>query len=61
MDAEIEDALDLVAGTRLRSGVSDRQTASAHDVAVMRKIILLFLESLDAELTVGELRERLET
>lgn len=60
MDAEIEEALDLVAGTRLRSGVNDRQTASAQDVAVMRKIILLFLESLDAELTVGELREHLE-
>ena len=60
-DEEIEDALDLAAGMRLKSGISERQTASRHDVSVTRKMILLFLESLDTDLTVGELRERLET
>lgn len=58
---EISDALELVAGTRLRSGcIGDRRTASVHDVSVMRKTILLFLESLDPELTVAELREYLD-
>ena len=59
----IEDALDLAAGSRLRTSggyLDDRRTANRHDVAITRKIILLFLESLDADMTVAELREYLD-
>lgn len=58
---EVEAALELVAGMRLRSGVDAARTASKGDIAVTRKQILMFLESLDADLTVGEIRECLET
>lgn len=60
MENDIEEALELAAGTRLKSGVLARTTVSHHDVAVTRKVILLFLECLDAELTVAELRECLD-
>lgn len=59
----IEDALDLAAGSRLRTlggSIDDRRTASRSDVAITRKTILLFLESLDADMTVAELREYLD-
>jgi hypothetical protein len=57
---EVESALELAAGMRLRSGIDAARTASKGDIAVTRKQILLFLESLDADLTVGEIREHLE-
>ncbi len=57
---EIDDALELAAGMRLRSGIDADRSASKGDIAVTRKQILLFLESLDADLTVGEIREYLE-
>ena len=57
---EIDDALELAAGMRLRSGIDTNRSASEGDIAVTRKQILLFLESLDADLTVGEIREHLE-
>ncbi len=60
MSPEIYEALELAAGIRLKSGIMARQTVSEHDTAATRKIILLFLESLDAELTVAELREGLD-
>ncbi len=59
----IEEALDLAAGSRIRSGggyIGDRRTASRYDVSITRKTILLFLESLDADMTVAELREYLD-
>ncbi|MBZ7921654.1 hypothetical protein LAC81_07650 [Ensifer adhaerens] len=61
MNEDIEEALELAAGLRIPCGLDDgRRTASRRDVTVTRKTILLFLESLDAELTVAELRERLD-
>ncbi|ANM12060.1 hypothetical protein [Rhizobium sp. N324] len=60
MEADVEEALEVAAGLRLKSEAFSRQTPGRHDVAVTRKTILLFLESLDAELTVGELREHLD-
>lgn len=50
----------MAAGLRLKSDSFSRQTAGRHDVAVTRKTIVLFLESLDPELTVGELLEYLD-
>lgn len=58
--SEIEEALELAAGMRLRSGIDAARTVSKSDLAATRKQILLFLESLDADLTVGEIREHLE-
>lgn len=60
METDVEEALEVAAGLRLKSESFSRQTPGHHDVAVTRKTILLFLESLDAELTVGELREHLD-
>lgn len=60
---DVEAALDLAAGTRMRTSAgyhNERATANEHDRAVMRKIILLFLENLDADMTVSELREYLD-
>ncbi len=61
MSEEIEEALELAAGMRLRSEMSAHQSVSRRDTAVTRKQILLFLESLDADMTVGEIREQLES
>lgn len=62
MQAEVEEALELAAGGRLPTGgfVADRRTVNRGDVAVTRKTILLFLENLDPEMTVAELREHLD-
>lgn len=59
-DIEIEEALEVAAGTRVGSEIFSHRTPSSRDTSVTRKMILLFLESLDAELTVGELREHLD-
>lgn len=61
---DVEAALDLAAGTRMRTSAgyhNERTTANEHDRAVMRKTLLLFLENLDADMTVSELREYLDT
>lgn len=62
MEQEIQDALELAAGRRLnRSGmIGERQTVNQGDVKSTRTLLLLFLESIDPELTVGELREYLD-
>jgi len=62
MEQEIQDALELAAGRRLnRSGmIGERQAVNRGDVESTRKLLLLFLESLDVDLTVGELREYLD-
>lgn len=60
MSPEVFEALELAAGIRLKSGITARTTVSEHDTAVTRKVILLFLESLDPEVTVSELREELD-
>nr|CAD6410850.1 hypothetical protein REQ54_00800 [Rhizobium sp. Q54]CAD6412767.1 hypothetical protein REQ54_01060 [Rhizobium sp. Q54] len=61
MQADVEEALELAAGGRLPTGgFSPRRTVNRGDVAVTRKTILLFLENLDPEMTVAELREHLD-
>lgn len=60
MSPEIYEALELAAGIRLKSGITERTTVSPYDTAATRRAILLFLESLDSELTVAELREELD-
>lgn len=60
-DSDIRDALEVAAGTRLRSGINKRTTPSEGDVRITARVILLFLENLDDELTVSELRRALET
>ena len=57
---DLESALELAAGLRLKSDSRSRQTVGRYDTAITRKTILLFLESLDPELTVAELREQLD-
>jgi hypothetical protein len=60
-DSDIRDALEIAAGTRLRSGISERTTPSDGDMRITARVILLFLENLDDELSVSELRRALET
>ena len=60
MEQDVQEALELVAGTRLKGGDGTRTTVNKHDVSIMRKMILLFLESLDEDMTVAELREYLD-
>ncbi|KQV27566.1 hypothetical protein ASC97_04080 [Rhizobium sp. Root1203] len=62
METEIEEALALAAGGRIPTGgfIAERRTVSRGDVAVTRKTLLLFLENLDPDLTVAELRECLD-
>lgn len=62
MEPEIEEALELAAGSRLKTGgfIDRRANVNRHDTEITRKTILLFLESLDPELTVSELREHLD-
>lgn len=57
---EITDALEVAAGLRLKSEAFSRQSAGRYDLAVTRRTILLFLENLDPEMTVAELRDHLE-
>jgi len=58
MEDDIKDALEVAAGTRLKSGgLGDPRTPTAHDLAATRRVVRLFLESLDADLTVSELRQ----
>lgn len=59
---DIAEALEIAAGTRIPSGsdMRSRRTASGGDVSITRKTILLFLENLDPEMTVAELRDSLE-
>ena len=57
MEDEIQDALEVAAGTRLKAGgLGDPRTPTPHDVAATRRVVSLFLESLDPDLTVSELR-----
>ena len=56
MEDEIQDALEAAASPRLKSGIGEPTTPTAHDVGAVRRTIALFLESLDPELTVSELR-----
>lgn len=62
MAPDIQEALELVAGRRLPTGyaIGARASVSRGDVENTRKLLLLFLESLDADLSVGELREHLD-
>lgn len=58
---EIEEALEAAASpSQNRSfGVGGRTTVNRHDIATMAKKIMLFLEPLDAAMTVGEIRDYL--
>jgi hypothetical protein len=60
MEAEILEALEVASGSRIESRSGARQTVNKHDVSITRKTILLFLESLDPEMTVSELRHHLD-
>lgn len=60
MDDEIQEALELAAGIRLKTGsFGDPRAPTPHDVAATRRVVSLFLEGLDADLTVSELRHHL--
>lgn len=59
MEDEIQNALEAAASPRLKSGIGEPTTPTAHDVGAVRRTIALFLESLDPELTVSELRHHL--
>lgn len=61
-DEEIGEALELAAGLKIEVGCSidRRRTAGPYATASTRRAILLFLECLDPELTVAELRECLD-
>lgn len=62
MEEDVQEALELAAGSRKKVGMfSDHHaTPSRSDVAVTRKTILLFLESIDPMMTVGDLRYHLD-
>lgn len=55
VDEQIDGALELAAGSRLKGGYGQRQTPTQQDVAHVRRAVSLFLECLDPELTVSEL------
>lgn len=61
MDDEIQEALEAAAGPRMKTGwdMDAPRTATDADVRAVRRTISLFLESLDPELTVSELRHHL--
>jgi len=59
MEDEILEALEVAAGTRLKQERGNPTTPTLHDLAATRRVIGLFLESLDPELTVSELRHHL--
>lgn len=59
MEDDIRDALEAAASPRIKSQMGSPQTPSEHDVRSVRHTISLFLESLDPELTVSELRHHL--
>lgn len=62
MQQEIDEALELAAGRRLSNtlGIGQRASVNRGDVESTRRLLLLFLESLDADITVAELREHLD-
>lgn len=53
---EVNDALELIAKPRN----SSRTTANRGDIELARKTLLLFLENIDVDMTVGDLREHLD-
>lgn len=59
MPDEIQEALELAAGSRLKAEYGAATTPTAHDLAHVRRVVNLFLESLDDDLTVSELRQHL--
>ena len=59
MENEIAEALEVAAGARLKSQYGEPTTPTQHDVSATRRVVSLFLESLDPDLTVSELRHHL--
>jgi len=61
MEDEIQEALEAAAGPRLKTGwdMDAPRTATEADVRAVRRTVALFLESLDPDLTVSELRRHL--
>ena len=59
MEDEIQEALEAAASPRIKSEMGSPQTPTAADVRTVRRTVSLFLESLDPELTVSELRHHL--
>lgn len=60
---DVMEALEVAAGIRLPGGndsIGARTTPNARDIHITKRVIILFLESLDSELTVAELREALD-
>ncbi|KAA0686022.1 hypothetical protein DTW90_34620 [Neorhizobium sp. P12A] len=63
MEVDVHEALELASGSRLKiggAGLNGRTTVNHHEISITRKTILLFLESLDPEMTVAELRDHLD-
>ncbi|GCA49278.1 hypothetical protein KGO5_01721 [Sinorhizobium sp. KGO-5] len=59
MSALVE-ALEVAAGSELSCGSFERRTASDAQVARVRRLIVRFLENVDDDLTVLDLREGLD-
>ena len=59
---QVKEALEISAGYRLAGGgISEKQNASARAITVARRVIVRFLENLDEDTTVVEIREALES
>jgi hypothetical protein len=57
---DVWDALEATTPNRSRATVDPPANASRRDVTLYRDTLLRFLSELDAELSVGEIREALE-
>ena len=61
MKNEIIEALEATATVRKdRGGICDPRTSDKGDILVHRAKLLLFLESLDDDISIGDLRHVLE-
>jgi hypothetical protein len=60
MVGELMEALEVAAGSELKSGAFERRTVSNAHVDRVRRLVMRFLENIDDDLTVRDIREGLE-
>lgn len=58
--SDLLEALEVAAGSELKSGAFERQTVNDAQVQRVRRLVVRFLENVDDDLTVLELREGLD-
>ncbi len=59
MEESIWDALESTTTPHFKISFNERTTANKHEITLWKKHLLSFLEEIEGEITVGEIREAL--